>query len=794
MPRVNTGELKLSDYTQDQVEWLYNGMDCALTFEIFDKIKDLSIPGRNISVVDSETYAFATAMQAPALEMMLRGFLVEQQGRHDGIEELSGELAILDSLLQRYAQAVWDKGLNANSPDQLKKFFYGVMKLPEQFAQTKGVKRVSTNRECLEKLLVYFYAQPTIECILAIRDRVKLRSVLQTEIDPDSRMRTSYNIAGTETARWSSSSSSTGTGTNLQNIPPKLRHIFIADAGMKICGIDLEQSESREVGALCGVLFNDWTYLDACESGDLHTLVCQLIWKNFPWTEDKKANRKIADQIFYREFSYRDMAKRGGHGCVTEDHEVLTRKGWVKISDKPDEIMTYAPGKSQFSPVSNWTDFSYTGTMCEFTGNSMSLLCTADHRIPYKKDQRYELIEQKAISGPGTYMPLGSSYTCGTREVPARLIAAFMSDGSQKSTNRMSFHLKKSRKVQRLYELCKLYGYEITATNDHYTIVGSFPKNPEAFMLNWTTKCITDFINEYKFWDGHESATAVRLFSTKKQNLEWIQTLGRLVGIGGAISRKAKISGFGSEVYTLQQNHRKYATGNSVKFSKTEVENLRVLCPTVPSTFFYVRRNGKIFVTGNSNYYGTPFTMARHLKVPTKLMTDFQLSYFGAFPAIPRWHRYVAQELQTKRKLSNMFGRTREFFGRPNDDSTLREAIAFCPQSSTAERLNLGLYRIWRHMGDRVQILAQVHDALYFQYPESADECALVSEALSLIQINQTLPNGRSFIIPGEAKVGWNWGNYQDNAAKGRLNLDGLKKFSPSSGPDSRKRQLCMVF
>ena len=31
------------------------------------------------------------------------------------------------------------------------------------------------------------------------------------------------------------------------------------------------------------------------------------------WTDNKLYNRKIADTIFYRDFTYRDMAKRGSH-------------------------------------------------------------------------------------------------------------------------------------------------------------------------------------------------------------------------------------------------------------------------------------------------------------------------------------------------------------------------------------------------------------------------------------------------------------------------------------------------
>lgn len=55
-------------------------------------------------------------------------------------------------------------------------------------------------------------------------------------------------------------------------------------------------------------------YLDACESGDLHTFVCRMANTQLPWPDDMKGWRAIADLIAYRDFTYRDMAKRLGHG------------------------------------------------------------------------------------------------------------------------------------------------------------------------------------------------------------------------------------------------------------------------------------------------------------------------------------------------------------------------------------------------------------------------------------------------------------------------------------------------
>jgi len=488
MTIVETHNLKLNDLTPGDTLQTYCGLDCCVTFEVHEELHRLF----NEPPI---TYGFKLALQAPALDMMLRGFAIDPLARDGALANLRQERDSLQSMLNEFAMAFWGKPLNAQSHHQLKEFFYGAMRIPEVTLSFKGQRRVSVNREALEKIEVYYHARLFVSTIMAIRDLAKRISVLETEIDSDGRMRTSYNIAGTESERWSSSGNAFGTGTNLQNITPELRRVFVADAGWKLCGIDLEQAESREVGWLFGTLFQDWRYLDACEGGDLHTITAKLIWPDLGWTGDPVEDRRIAEQPFYRDFKYRDMSKRGGH---------LT------------------------------------------------------------------------------------------------------------------------------------------------------------------------------------------------------------------------------------------------------------------------------------NYMGTAWTASRSLKVPLPVMESFQKSYIEAYPSFPRWWRHCAQCLETEQAITTPFGNTRHFFGRPRDDATLREAIAHSPQSSTALRLNLALWRVWSIMGNRVQILAQVHDALYFQFPDisPAVEEQIVAQALSLISTPLSHSN-RTFDVPGEAKTGWNWGSFGPN------NPDGLKKYK---GIDQRQR------
>jgi DNA polymerase-1 len=474
--------------SQTERDIVYNAMDVLVTLEVLEAL----LP--QLDDVTAGSYQRSLDLQGPVLQMNMRGTRIDIEARDQTINAFKDDRAKLERNFHRICAEAFGimpekKTTVWGSPKKLMELFYDRMKVPTVKKRNAHGRYVPTvNREALEQLRNYFYAQPMVDHILSLRDIGKKIGFLSTELDEDGRIRTSFNIAGTTTFRLASSLSDFGgTGTNLQNIERRLRRVFIPDEGFKFANIDLEQADARNVGAIIATLFHEYTFLDACESGDLHTQVCKLAWYELPWTGEPKRDREIADQIAYRDLTYRDLSKKLGHG---------------------------------------------------------------------------------------------------------------------------------------------------------------------------------------------------------------------------------------------------------------------------------------------TNYYGKPVTMSRHTKLPQDIIKSFQSKYFGAFP-IARWHDWVRAELAKNGTLTTLYGRRRHFFGRRNDDSTLREAIAYCPQSMTADQINIAMLNIWRHTPPSdVHLLIQVHDSILLQYRESK-EAELLPLIKSLMGAPLRLPNERIFDVPHEIKVGWNWADATPDNPQGLVKYNG---------------------
>ena len=287
---LHTDNLPTMDLPLQQM--VYNGLDGMLTQEVFAAIQP------------NPTYEFERALLPLVITLMERGILIDTTKRDAMVEHLQQRLDKIRVNFDAICQGVWDKKFNPRSYLQLQELLYKRLYLPEIIVSKKGEKKVSTDRDTLERLhREYVRAMPITSHLLAMRDLEKTIDTLTKTLSPSGRWHANFNIGGTDTGRWSSSEHPFGWGSNLQNFDDYIRRIFIPDPGHIFFNCDQQGAEARVVGYLSG----DEGYIKAIESGDVHTMVAAMVFGFEP-------RRELADRKYYREMSYRDIAKRAAHG------------------------------------------------------------------------------------------------------------------------------------------------------------------------------------------------------------------------------------------------------------------------------------------------------------------------------------------------------------------------------------------------------------------------------------------------------------------------------------------------
>lgn len=233
--------------------WRYNCMDAMRTLAI-EAVLEQVIKGMGMGEVNRFQQHLATVV----LDTMIRGVRVNNPAR----AAFSLELQEAEAERKNWLAEALGEEVNIKSPKQMAELFYTCLGQKEvKKRNAEGGMSVTTNDEALHKIAS---REPLM---LPITKRIaELRSIgvfhstfVQAPLDTDGRIRTSFNVCGTETYRFSSSKNAFGTGLNCQNIPkggeteeggldlPNVRKLFIPDPGHTMFDIDLDSADLRIV-------------------------------------------------------------------------------------------------------------------------------------------------------------------------------------------------------------------------------------------------------------------------------------------------------------------------------------------------------------------------------------------------------------------------------------------------------------------------------------------------------------------------------------------------------------------
>ena len=268
---LNVPAWKFLRTSHDEQKWLYNLYDCIYTYKLYDRIKEELESIKCWDVYNNQK----RKELIPAIFMGLLGMKLDRKRMEEHRERIQGEMYDLENLLFSISGE-----LNLNSHVQMKNLLYkewGILPV-----KIKG--KISVKEEAIKEIINKNKRIPE-----EIRDWLKkylewkhLSSIISKELSMETSVfykdiiLTSYNIAGTEGARWSSSAPLWGGGTNFQNRSKPFRDIYKPRWDDYIfLGADYSGAEARIVAWRCGDEICKQAFL---EGKDIHKITASMMF------------------------------------------------------------------------------------------------------------------------------------------------------------------------------------------------------------------------------------------------------------------------------------------------------------------------------------------------------------------------------------------------------------------------------------------------------------------------------------------------------------------------------------
>jgi len=262
---------------------LYNAKDAVVTFECYEKIRDEL---KELNLLD---WFFENMMPLHRLYSDLEdvGLLVDQDAR----KRLITKYHELRNATHEELVGLIGHDINVMSPKQIATLLFGELRCPVRKDTQENTLKALANNAIKDE-----HRKRIIKLILEERKiRKTIGTYLEAKPSSDGRMRTQYQITGTESGRTSTTNleppvsvapegMALQTLTKHEDIGADLRDMFIADPGYVFIEADLSQAEDR----VSAVLAKDWEALKLLEKkefvrnrfglkDDRHTLTAMLI-------------------------------------------------------------------------------------------------------------------------------------------------------------------------------------------------------------------------------------------------------------------------------------------------------------------------------------------------------------------------------------------------------------------------------------------------------------------------------------------------------------------------------------
>ena len=345
-------------------------------------------------------------------------------------------------------------------------------------------------------------------------------------------------------------------------------------------------------------------------------------------------------------------ARRQAVNCVDHETEVLTQRGWLTVDTV--RLTDYILTKDEKTGYLNWelpvqiNKFpDYYGEVYEFKSKSFSAVTTPNHRwLVYNKQTKHtDCKTSDKILTHGDYrIHRTGDYGLQPTEIYSddivNLIGWVLTDGyfkTSKTYNCSGVGICQSQRanpnkvaiIDGILNRLQLNPYRrlVSRTQCVYWeffgaiaawIKNQFPKRilTPQFILRLSKRQAQMLLATMVLGDGtsDKKINKTLFYCQHKQSADMIQLLATIAGIATTVRWKdqSRYVGRSSKlqneirskgVWSITLLQRKFAQVLSGQ-SKHSVKAISMWCPTVPSGYFVARRNGTVYVTGNSPIQG----------------------------------------------------------------------------------------------------------------------------------------------------------------------------------------------
>jgi hypothetical protein len=310
--------------------------------------------------------------------------------------------------------------------------------------------------------------------------------------------------------------------------------------------------------------------------------------------------------------------------CFTPDTEVLTPNGWRKVDTitYDDTIASVSNGMTVIFEkprlITERDDHTEVYTFHNKKGQ-VDIAVSGGHRMVYTQGGKWKeslAKDTKFYQGMKLHT---AAFATGTRQWSAvdAVHVAYQADGRSRvyETHGYAKHaygyeinLKKERKIERLEQMLLAADIEYTKFSEKNGYTSFYLKTDYVFTKDFSTISLDNmsadyaraFAKELEYWDGSpRSATRWKYSNTNKEAVDKAQAICSLSGWNTFLSEVKDKRGYAT-CYELHIRSAYVPVDGQSIIKEVKPYTGKMYCFSVSTGMLLLRRNGKVFVCGNT--------------------------------------------------------------------------------------------------------------------------------------------------------------------------------------------------